>query len=152
MLGDGALARRMSYWISERLLGPLKEEVDEMLEMGIIEPSKSEWCSPVVLVPKKDGTLRVCIDFRYLNSVSKFDSYPAPRIDELTERLGKAKYPTTIDLCKGYWQVPLSIPDALGTLPVHGSSFWTAWSSPHLPTPHGSGTGGIEWVCLCLFG
>ncbi len=60
-----------------------------------------------MLVPKKDGTLRFCLDFRKLNSVSKFDPYPMPRVDELVERLGRAKYLSTLDLCKGYWQVPL---------------------------------------------
>lgn len=83
----------------------LKEETETMLEMGIIEPSQSEWSSPILLVPKKDGGLRFCKDFRKLNSVSCFDSYSMPRIDELIERLGKAHYMTTLDLCKGYWQV-----------------------------------------------
>lgn len=99
----------MSYRIPERLLEALRVELDEMLAMKIVEPSKSEWCSPVVLVPKKDGSLRFCIDFRYLNSVSKFDSYPASRIKDLIDRLGEANYLTTIDLAKGYWQVPLSV-------------------------------------------
>ena len=108
VLCEGAAARRMSYRIPEHLLTALREEIDQMLAMGIIESSKSEWCSPVVLVPKKDGSLRFCVDFRYLNSVSKFDSYPTPRIDSLIECLGKAKWLTTIDLRKGYWQVPLS--------------------------------------------
>lgn len=108
VLKEDASVRRMSYRVPERLLGPLKEEVDQMLSLGIIEPSKSEWCHPVVLVPKKDGSIRFCIDFRYLNSVSKFDSYPTPRIDELIDRLGKARYLTTIDLCKGYWQIALT--------------------------------------------
>lgn len=75
--------------------------------MEIIERSWSEWFSLVVLVLKKDGTLRFCIDF-HLNSLSKFDSYQTPRIDDLIECLGKAKFLTTIDLSKGYWQVPLS--------------------------------------------
>lgn len=79
-----------------------------MLEMGVIEPSRSEWCSPVVLVPKKDGGLRFCVDFSKLNNISAFDPYPMPRVDELVERLGKAEYLSTLDLCKGYWQVPLS--------------------------------------------
>lgn len=81
-----------------------------MLSLGIIEQSKSEWCNLVVLVPKKDGSLRFCIDFRYLNAISQFDSYPTPRIDDLIERLGKAKYLTNIDLCKGSWQVPRNAP------------------------------------------
>ncbi len=74
-----------------------------MLTMSIIEPPRSDWCSLVVLVPKKDGSLSFCMDYQYLNSVSRFDSYPTTRIDELVERLGKAKCITTIDLCKGYW-------------------------------------------------
>ncbi len=77
-------------------------------KLGVIEPSSSEWSSPIVLVPKKDGTLRFCLDFRKLNSVSKFDPYPMPRVDELVERLGRANYLSTLDLCKGYWQVPLN--------------------------------------------
>lgn len=64
-----------------------------------------------MLVPKKDGTLRFCIDFRYLNTVSNFDPYPMPRIDDLVERVGRARYITTLDLSKGYWQVALA-PDA----------------------------------------
>lgn len=79
-----------------------------MLELGIIETSTSEWCSPIVLVPKKDGSLRFCIDFRYLNAISKFDPYPMPRIDELLERVGRGKFITTLDLSKGYWQLALA--------------------------------------------
>ncbi|XP_014912289.1 uncharacterized protein LOC106962397 [Poecilia latipinna] len=107
-LKEDAVVKQRSYRIPERLLGPLKEEIELMLSLGIIETSHSDWCNPIVLVPKKDGTMRFCIDFRYLNSVSKFDSYPTPRIDDLICCLGKAKYLTTIDLSKGYWQVPLT--------------------------------------------
>lgn len=98
VIKEGASVRRLSYRIPERLLASLRKEIDLMLSLGIIEASRSEWCNPVVLVPKKDGSIRFCIDFRYLNSVSQFDSYPTPRIDDLLERLGKAKYLTTIDL------------------------------------------------------
>lgn len=79
-----------------------------MLDLQVIEPSKSEWCSPLVLVLRKDGTLRFCVDFSKLNAISAFDLYPMPRVDELVERLGKARYLSTLDLCKGYWQVPLT--------------------------------------------
>lgn len=78
-----------------------------MLELGVIEPSKSEWSSPIVIIPKKDDTLRICIDFRKLNAQSRFYAYPMPHIDGLLERIGQAKYIITLDLCKGYWQVPL---------------------------------------------
>ncbi|KAI2646716.1 Transposon Ty3-I Gag-Pol polyprotein [Labeo rohita] len=72
------------------------------------EPSTSEWSSPMVIVPQKDGSLRVCIDFRKLNAQSQFDAHPMPRADDLLEKIGKACYITTLDLCKGYWQVPLN--------------------------------------------
>lgn len=74
------------------MIPALKEEVKVMLDLDIIEPSRSECCSPVVLVPKKDGSLRFCVDFSKLNAVSAFDPYPMPRVDVLFERLGKAKY------------------------------------------------------------
>lgn len=109
VLKGDAVVKRMSYRTPEWLQASLRKEVDLMLMLGIIEPSKSEWCHPVVLVPKKDGTLRFCIDFRYLNSVSKFDCYPTPRISDLIDRLGQSKYLTTIDLAKGYWQIPLTL-------------------------------------------
>lgn len=108
VLKPDAVVKRQSYRIPERLQETLKEEVDLMLRLGIIEPSNSEWCHPIVLVPKKDGSMRFCIDFRYLNSVSKFDSYPTPRISDLIDRLGQSKYLTTMDLSKGYWQIPLT--------------------------------------------
>ncbi len=78
-----------------------------MLELGVIEPSESEWSSPIVIVSKKDGSLCICIDFRKLNAIYFFDAYPIPRIENLLERTGQANYITTLDLCKGYWQVPL---------------------------------------------
>ncbi len=81
------------------------EEVQEMLRLGVIEPSRSPWSSPIVMVPKPDGTLRFCSDFRRVNEVS---GYPMPRVDELIDRLGRARFISTLDLTKGYWQVPLT--------------------------------------------
>lgn len=108
MLKENKPVHLRPYRIPERLVESRKQEVQAMPDMGVIEPSKSEWSNPIVLVPKKDSPqLRFCSDMRKLNSISCFDSYPMPRIDELLERLGKAKYITTLDLCKGYWQVPL---------------------------------------------
>ncbi len=100
--------RQTTTRVPARLIPALKQEVLAMLEMGVIETSHSEWCSPVVLVPKKDGGLRFCVDFSKLNTISAFDPYPMPRVDELVERLGKAEFLSTLDLCKGYWQVPLN--------------------------------------------
>lgn len=79
-----------------------------MLKLGVIKPSRSPWSSLVVMVPKPDGTLRFCNDFLKLNEISSFDGYPMPRVDELLGRLGRARFISTLDLIKGYWQVPLS--------------------------------------------
>lgn len=86
----------------------LKEEIKFILELGKIVASCSEWCSPTVLVPKRDQSLRFCIDFRYLNSVSNFDPYPMPCIDDLIKKVSRAEFITTLDLSKGHWQIVLT--------------------------------------------
>ncbi|KAL0200063.1 hypothetical protein M9458_003250, partial [Cirrhinus mrigala] len=104
----GVIFRQRPYRVPESRRQAIEEEIQKMLKLGVIEPSRSPWFSPIVLVPKPDGTLRFCNDYRRLNEVSDFDSYPMPRVDELLERLGRARYITTLDLTKGYWQVPLT--------------------------------------------
>jgi len=77
-------------------------EVERQLAADVIEPTSSEWGFPVVLIPKKDGTLRFCVDYRMLNAVSKRDSYPLPRMDECIDSLGEAKVFSTLDCNAGY--------------------------------------------------
>ena len=84
--------------------------IDEMQKQEMIQPSSSPWVSPVVLVPKKDGTTRFCVDYRQLNAVSRKDVYPLPRIEDILSTLGEAKYFTTLDLASGYWQIELDEP------------------------------------------
>ncbi len=104
----GVIIRQRPYRVPEARRRAIEEEIQQMLKLGVIEPSRSPWSSPIVLVPKPDGTLRFCNDYRRLNEVSQFDGYPMPRVDELLDRLGRARYISTLDLTKGYWQVPLS--------------------------------------------
>ena len=85
-----------------------RKQVEEMLKSDIIEPSTSPWASPVVLVKKKDGSYRFCIDYRKLNNVTIKDSYPLPWIDETLDSLAGARCFSTLDLASGYWQVGLS--------------------------------------------
>ena len=93
----------------------VQKEIAAMLEEGIIKRSTSEWAAPIVLVPKKDGTLRFCVDYRRLNTLTRVDAYPMPRIDDLIDQLSKAKYITTLDLARGYWQVPVAKEDQCKT-------------------------------------
>ena len=86
----------------------LREEVKFLLENDFIEPSQSNYSSPCILVPKSDGTYRMCTDYRKVNAITKTDSFPLPRIDDCIDKIGKAKYVTKFDLLKGFWQVPLT--------------------------------------------
>ncbi|XP_075775856.1 uncharacterized protein LOC142826672 [Pelodiscus sinensis] len=94
--------------VPRRMWETVRGEVQKMLQWGVVEESFSEWRSPIVLVPKPDGSLRFCIDFRKVNAQSRFDAYPMPRVDELLDRLGGARYLSTLDLTRGYWQIPLT--------------------------------------------
>ena len=83
-----------------------------MIEDGIIEPSElAEWASPMVIVRKGDGGIRICIDYRKLNSRTRIDPYPMPRIYDILDQIGQANFITTLDLVCGYWQVPVEETD-----------------------------------------
>ena len=104
----GETVRKRPYWIAEAQRKAVKQEVKVILRMGVVEESNSAWCGPIMLVPKLDSSLCFCNDFRGVNDISLFDAYPMPRVDKLIDRLGKARFISTLDLTKGYWQVPLA--------------------------------------------
>ena len=89
----------------------IRAEIEEMLEMGIIEKSKSPYAAPVVLVQKKDGSCRFCIDYRALNKITRFDAEPIPVMDSLFAEISKAKFFSKVDLAKGYWQIAIKPED-----------------------------------------
>ena len=89
----------------------MEKHIQEMLVEGVISPSNSPWAAPVVLAPKKDGTIRFCVDYWALNEVTKKDVYTLPRVDEVLDALGNSKYRTTLDLVSGYWQTPVQEED-----------------------------------------
>ncbi|XP_076067760.1 uncharacterized protein LOC143040567 [Oratosquilla oratoria] len=86
----------------------VREEVQRLQKVSIVEPSSSSWASPVVLVPKPDGSMRLCVDYRKVNAVTEPDSYPLPRIDDVIDDVGRAQWVTKLDLLQGYYQVRLS--------------------------------------------
>lgn len=106
-IGEASPIRQAPYRIPLFQRQLVKDELDKMLKMGMIRLSTSPSASPVVIVSKKDGGVHFCVDYRKLNRVAKLDAYPMPRIDDVIE-VGKARYISTLDLARGYWQNPMS--------------------------------------------
>ena len=103
-----------------------------LLRAGIMEPSQSEWASPVVLVQKKDGGVRWCIDYQPLNDVTEKDAYPLPKIDECPDTLSGSSLFSTLDLQAGSWQVEMapeykekSIYHQVRTFPAYKDVLWS---------------------------
>ena len=99
--------RQRPYRMSQSQQKAMEEEVKFLLENGLAEDSSSEWASPCLMVPKPDGTFRMCTDYRKLNNVTVKDSYPMPRIDDIVDQVANAKYLSKIDLLKGFYQIQL---------------------------------------------
>jgi transposase InsO family protein len=90
----------------------IRQQVDDLLHQGIIEPAQSPWASNIVLVKKKDGSLRMCVDYRQVNSVTKKDAYPLPRTDACLDAMSGSVWFSTFDLRQSYHQVPLNPADS----------------------------------------
>ena len=93
------------YRVPDRMKDGVKKEVDKLLELGVAEPSHSPWASPIVPVPKKDGSIRLCIDYRKLNSVTIADPYYMVTLEEILERVGASGCLSKLDLSKGFYQI-----------------------------------------------
>ena len=96
------------YRMAPLELKELKKQLEELLEKGFIRPSISPWGAPVLFVKKKDGSLRLCIDYRQLNKITIKNRYPLPRIDDLLDQLRGATVFSKIDLRSGYWQLRIA--------------------------------------------
>ena len=112
---------RPLYKMSPLELEEAKKQIESMLDHGFVRPSDSPYGAPVLFVPKKDGSLRFCIDYRWLNKKTVKNRYPLPLPEELFDRLGSAKVFSKIDLRSGYWQMPVKPGD------VHKTAFKTRW-------------------------
>ena len=106
-IGDSGPVRQGMRRIPHEQIGVLKTEVDKLRGLGMVEASSSPFASPTILVKKKDGNWRLCIDYRKLNSVTKKDAHPLPRIEDIFDTLAGSKFFTTLDLAMGYHQVEM---------------------------------------------
>ncbi|UYV64450.1 hypothetical protein LAZ67_3000767, partial [Cordylochernes scorpioides] len=109
--GNHQPIKHRPYRVSPTERQAIQTEVDKMLDAGIIRHSESPWSSPVILVKKKDGNWRFCVDYRRLNKVTKKDVYPLPRIDDTLDSLKGAKFYSSMDLRSGYWQIEVDEAD-----------------------------------------
>ncbi|GFO50193.1 Pol polyprotein [Plakobranchus ocellatus] len=108
-LTSTTLIRKKPYPVPQALKETLREEIKAMLDAGIIEPSERPYWSPAVVVKKKDGTNRHCVDFRDLNNTTEFDAEPMERLDDLFQQIGiESNFVSKIDLSEGYYQIPLA--------------------------------------------
>lgn len=122
--GDAAPIRQRYYRMSPEKQRILAEQLDEMLRDDVVEPAESPWSSPVLLTPKKNGELRFCLDSRKLNAITKKDAYNLPYISEILDNLRDAKYLTSLDLSKSFWQIPINEKDRCKTafyIPTKGT-------------------------------
>jgi serine protease inhibitor ecotin len=118
--------RQSAYRLHPERMAQVDKEIQGLIAEGIVEESESAWASPIVLVPKSDGSLRLCTDFRKLNALTVADPFPMPRVESLIDKVGKAKFLTKLDATRGFWQVPInsqSIP-LTGFVTPHGHYQW----------------------------
>ena len=113
--GDARPIKQPPRRIPAHMTEEVNAQIDEMMRKGVIEPSTSPWASGIVLVKKKDGTMRFCIDYRRLNAVTIKDAYPLPRIDDFLDQLSGNSWFSTLDLFTGYWQVEVEEGDRAKT-------------------------------------
>ena len=110
--GDAYPVRQNPRRVSPGEREVVREQVRNMLAMGAIQPSRSPWASPIVLVAKKDGSCRFCVDYRRVNDITIKDRFPLPQIADMLGVLGGARYFASLDAASGYWQVPMH-PDSI---------------------------------------
>ena len=110
--GDHAPIKLRPYRVPLQKRDEVNKAIDDMLDANIIKRFMSPWSFPIVVVSKKEGTSRMCVDFRKLNKITRPTSYPLPLIDDILSQLGQARFFTTLDLKSGFWQVALDPKDS----------------------------------------
>ncbi|UYV74885.1 hypothetical protein LAZ67_12001673, partial [Cordylochernes scorpioides] len=155
---DAKPIKHKPYRVSAKERDIIKEQIDEMLTEGIIRPSSSPWSFPVILVKKRDGKYRFCVDYRKLNNVTVKDVYPIPRIDEVMDTLQGSTHFSAIDLRSGYWQVEVEERDkektafttAHGLYEFNVMPFGLCNASATFERNMENMLGNLRWqICLC---
>ena len=108
---EGVTVKQRPYRLPIAKQEVAAKAIKKMLEADIIEPSRSEFCSPIVLVTKKDGSVRFCVDFRKLNSITKGYSFYLPKIDDILNDLRGSQFFSSLDLASGFHQIPMATED-----------------------------------------
>jgi hypothetical protein len=122
--GSAKPIKQMPYKCPAALKTIMEQQIERMQKQGIIRESNSPWASPVVMVRKKGGDWRFCVDYRKLNAVTQKDAFPLARMDESIQVLNKAKYFSVLDLASGYWQVKVKEEDRHKTAFVTFNGLW----------------------------
>ena len=147
------------YHVGHKQKVIVDSQIKEMLDNNVIRPSRSPWSSPVVLVNKKDGNIRFCIDYRKLNQITKKDVYPLPRIDDCLSVLGNAKFFSTFDLVSGYWQIPVNLEDQEKTAFISHAELYEFIKMPFGLTNAPAtfqrymdiALAGLKWTCCLVY-
>ena len=142
-----ALALKHYDWV--------RDEIDKLLKVGVIQESHSSWSAPIVVVPKGDGGNRICMDFRALNAISRTYMWPMPRVEDTFAKLGKAKFFTMLNMRSGYHHIALD-DDAikktvfvtpLGKYKYLKSPIWPSSGTCIFPKSYEQGS---KWTALCI--
>ena len=144
--GNNAPVRQRQRRLPQTQQHMIQEELEKMIRLDVIEPSSSPWSAQVVLVTKKNGQVRFCVDYRQLNEVTRKDSYPLPNIQDTYDALAGAQYFSTLDLASGYWQVEVDPADRPKTAFATRQGLFEFLKLPlgHFPATDGTGVEGTE--------
>ena len=119
--GDNPPIKQPSRRVPPTKREHVRQLVLDMLKKDVVQPSSSPWASPIVVVQKKDGSCRFCMDYRKINTITRKDADPLPRIDDTIEALSGSQWFSTLDLLWGYWQVEMSKEDRAKTTGPKGA-------------------------------